>query len=150
MRFIGFLIAFFLGRDVMASLEVQIKFDKINSIGVGVNVFLFNNSNEKVCVNSSIIGLNGPFTEIVFDVKNGIEQVKFKGIRYVRLPEEHVDLTLLPGQKLTVSLDLSTDYDFSKPGNYSIRYETWNIAHCKGMDTGVELKSNVIYFKKPT
>lgn len=116
-----------------------------------MSIVLFNNTNKELCIDGELIGLDGHFDDDLFNVRRigDASPVEFYGIQAIRTPQERHGLALLPGRTVTVSLDLSTEYDLSRPGTYTAKYRAWNIASCDHERTGIELTSESLRFVVP-
>lgn len=65
----------------------------------------------------------GELEEDLFVVTLNGQDVEFTGPHYKRPAPEDTDyITLAPGERLTRTIDLTGFYDFSKAGDYSVRY----------------------------
>lgn len=66
---------------------------------------------------------DGELEEDLFDVTLNGKAVDFTGPHYKRpAPEDSDYITLAPGERLTRTIDLTSFYDFSQAGDYSVHY----------------------------
>lgn len=90
---------------------------------VEITVTITNTSHDIIMMlvrDTPLEGIRGP----IFTVTRAGESVPYRG-RMIHWASPRADnyQSLAPGQTLTSTVDLSTAYDFSRPGSYEIHYE---------------------------
>jgi hypothetical protein len=128
----------------MAKDNVKVVLEQANgrSSGFWVNLSISNLSKKNICLNGAVIGLDGPIGQQVFyPRRNGIE-LPYQGVSVSRPPDYVAPgLTLGPQQTLTVSIELSKDFDVEKGKEYEIAYQALSIGYCKGHGEALNLVS---------
>lgn len=104
-----------------------------------------NRSGQTACINGAAVGLDGGLGAEMFKVLRNGEPAESRLVQMIRTPSESESwISLVPGQRMSVVLDLAAGYDFTKSGTYSIQYNTWSIGRCGPVSKGIEFISNVL------
>ena len=134
----------FKAQTVDARIERLAQFE---SAGIWFRIEFINSSIDYACINAAPIGLGGEINNNVFKIERDGDEVPFKGIMQVRTSNNEAPMIMLaPNGRLSVSVNISNYYDFSKPGTYKIAYEFLNISECNRVKFFTEIKSNQIQF----
>jgi hypothetical protein len=133
---------------VYQKINMKIEYIKnYNAGGIWLKLAVTNNSAEAVCINADAIGLNAGFSNDMFLVKRNGKDVEYKGVMKTSSDNYSAPMiSILPKQRLIVTVDLSGDYDFSVPGKYEISYDFPNRSNCGSRSFYADLKSNLIQF----
>lgn len=136
------LLAFLGGIARAAQLDVRIEKSVGASNRVLINLIVSNTSKKPTCLDASIVGLDSEILRPVFKVARNGTEVNYIGVQASRLPGSSIIIS--PGRVVSISLDLTDDYDFSEFGEYSLQYDFLNISNCAELRLNEFLKSNVL------
>jgi len=132
------------------SQKIEMRINHIQDYGIKgiwLKLELINNSKDYSCINGAVIGLDGDISNDVFLVKRDGVKVPFKGIMLTRSDNYREPMiSISPNGRISISLDLSTYYDFSVSGKYEISYDFENISECNKKIYFSDMKSNTIKF----
>lgn len=133
---------------IYQKIDMKIKkIEKYDSKGMWFELEIINKNPESICINSDVIGLGGGFSDDVFLVRRGGKEVNYKGVSGIKPGNYSTPMiSLLSGQRITITFDLSGDYDFSMPGKYEILYDFPNRSNCGSKFFYSDFKSNLIKF----
>jgi hypothetical protein len=116
-----------------------------NVNGLWIELTVTNESNDAICIDNRMIGLDGEATVSAFTIYKDGKSIGYRGLHVSRADgyvPNHIEL--LPQQSVKVNLNLATDYDFSKKGIYKVQHQTFSGSDCGKKSQIFELISNPI------
>lgn len=149
MKWVPLAFLAFLSTGASASINARIAFKNFERAKIVVVVSVENTSERDMCINSAALGISGETSDPLFNVERDGKQLSYLGVREIRSSQSvRSFVVLMPHQELSVTHNITSQFDFSSSGHYKVTYDTLSIGHCLGEGGGLELRSNVLEFKK--